>query len=381
MRRLAGALLIATLALVGAARAQSPAEQMDQTRTQLEAASTALKKASGGRARLAALGKAVAAHEHALSTYREVLRRMRGREGRMKADLAKDSTRLETLVGAMQSLSQAPRSAIMMFPGGPVAAMRGAGMMSEISPELATAAARLRGRLDKIQQSRAAQEAARVEIRGTLATLQALRNQTSEALSTRRGRKLPSRADLKAQAEVAAQTATNLGELSSALRASEAGDPHALVSFTEARGLISPPVRGQVIAWFGDKDPQGRKGFGITMNAPAYAEVSAPWDGTIRYAGPLIDYGEVVILEPETGTLMVLAGLARTERVAGEIVLAGERLGDLGGPIPSSDEFLLEETTDRDEIGNRKLYIELRRGDEAVDPAVWFDLTEREAGR
>ena len=385
MKRFAVALLsfgAAILAMASGAYAQNAAAEMAQTKSVLEAASASLTRASGGKARLAALGKAVSAHEFALATYRNVLRRMTAREGRLRGDLVRDSDRLEDLIGALQSLGQAPRSAVMMFPGGPVAAMRGAGLMAEISPELAAEAANLRTKLDGLQKARAAQEAARIEIRGTLATLQTLRTQTTEALRRRKSSELASRAELKTQAEAAAATARSLGELSEALRASEAGDPHALVSFSEARGLIPLPiVQSRVTAHFGDADPQGRPGFGITLEAPAYAEVSAPWDGTVRYAGPLIDYGEVVILEPEAGTLLVLAGLARTERAAGETVLAGERLGDLGGPIPSSDEFLLEETTDRDEIGNRKLYMELRRSEQVVDPAAWFDLTERESGK
>ena len=157
-------------------------------------------------------------------------------------------------------------------------------------------------------------------------------------------------------------------------------DTGVLVTFSEARGFIQPPVRGALIAGFGALDPWGRPGYGLTFEAPAYAQVSAPWDGTVRYAGPLIDYGQVVVLEPEEGTLIVLAGLARVDRVVGETVLSGERLGDLGGPMPDSDEFLLEASTDRDEINAEKLYMELRRGGEAIDPAAWFDLTEKGSG-
>jgi septal ring factor EnvC (AmiA/AmiB activator) len=100
----------------------------------------------------------------------------------------------------------------------------------------------------------------------------------------------------------------------------------------------------------------------------------------VRYAGPLIDYGQVVVLEPENDTLMVLAGMAVIDRFVGETVLAGERLGDLGGPIPASEEFLLEASTDRDEISEETLYIELRRNGQVVDPADWFDLTKEESG-
>ena len=94
----------------------------------------------------------------------------------------------------------------------------------------------------------------------------------------------------------------------------------------------------------------------------------------------LIDYGQVVVLEPQSGTLVVLAGLGSVDRTVGETVLAGERLGDLGGPIPDSDEFLLEATTDQDEIRSEALYMELRQNGIAVDPAPWFDLREKGNG-
>jgi septal ring factor EnvC (AmiA/AmiB activator) len=80
------------------------------------------------------------------------------------------------------------------------------------------------------------------------------------------------------------------------------------------------------------------------------------------------------VLEPEAGTLIVLAGLATVDRLVGETVLAGERLGDLGGPIPESDEFLLTTATDRDAIRSQSLYIELRRAGEPVNPALWFNF-------
>ena len=135
-----------------------------------------------------------------------------------------------------------------------------------------------------------------------------------------------------------------------------------------------------MIAGFGDADPWGRPGKGMTLEVPAYAQISAPWDGTVRFSGPLIDYGQVVVLEPEAGILIVIAGLARVDRIVGETVLAGERLGDLGGAIPAGEDFLLEASKDRDEIGTEKLYIELRQNGAAIDPAPWFDMTRKGSG-
>ncbi|MEM6662244.1 MAG: peptidoglycan DD-metalloendopeptidase family protein [Pseudomonadota bacterium] len=362
------------------AQAQDIYPEIAAARDALNAASLSLKEAQSGRARLAALGKAVSAHEVALSAYRDGLRSMATRESRLTRSIDRDRARLESLIAALQSLSQAPRSALLAFPGGPVGAARGASLMSEISPVLQERITEFNDRLTALRQLRSEQEATRIEVRGSLAALQDLRSKTAEAVRRNRRRDLAPRSELEAQAAAAAEQAENIDALAATLEGAALTDTGILISFSEARGFIQVPVQGEMTAEFGENDPWGRDGQGVTLSAPAYAQVSAPWDGTIRFAGPLIDYGEVVVLEPEKGTLIVLAGLGRVDRLVGETVLAGERLGDLGGPIPASDEFLLEATTDRDEIRQETLYIELRRNGGAVDPAPWFDLTKKGNG-
>lgn len=348
-----------------------------RARAALEQAAGALEAARSGEATLAALGQAVTAHEAALAAYRDALRSMAARESRLRSELQKDSARMEEVVVALQSLARAPRSALLVFPQGPVGAARGAGLMASVSPHLHGRIEDLRGRIEALERLRTGQEVARVEARGALAALQELRADSDEALRRRKNDGLPKRAELAEQAAAAAGQARDLDALALALRDAADQGRDALVTFSEARGLVPPPVEGVMTAGFGEPDPWGRPGRGVTLSAPAWAQVSAPWDGTVRFAGPLIDYGNVVVLEPEEGTLIVLAGLATSDRLVGETVLAGERLGDLGGPVPASGEFLLKATTDRDEIGAEKLYIEVRRAGQPVDPAFWFNLAKQ----
>ena len=109
--------------------------------------------------------------------------------------------------------------------------------------------------------------------------------------------------------------------------------------------------------------------------------MTAPWDGTVRYAGPLIDYGQILVLEPATDYLLVIAGLAHLEHEAGDVVLAGEKLGDLGGTLPSEDEILREDANGGSQFQRETVYLELRRLGEPMDPAEWFDRTTSEASR
>ena len=55
--------------------------------------------------------------------------------------------------------------------------------------------------------------------------------------------------------------------------------------------------------------------------------MTAPATATVRYAGPFLDYGYVVVLEPEPATMVVLAGLAQLNVAAGTVVEAGRCSG------------------------------------------------------
>jgi septal ring factor EnvC (AmiA/AmiB activator) len=89
----------------------------------------------------------------------------------------------------------------------------------------------------------------------------------------------------------------------------------------------------------------------------------------------------VVVLEPAPDYLVVIAGLARLDRGTGEAVLAGEKIGDLGDPLPSGEEFLLEVAAEGSQIRRKTLYLEIRRSGRPLDPADWFDRTTSEASR
>lgn len=370
--RLAAILLAAFLILPAYRPVAAAGGDIAEARQLLKRAERALADARESRESLVALGKAVHAQETALAAYRAALRRLTTEERRLTAALGAESARTAALLGALQGLSNAPGSALLAYPGGPVHAARAATLMAAITPELETRRVALAVQLDALRQIRADQAAAQDEAEGMLAALQTLRAETVAAIESRR-RAAPPSSVMREQAEAAAKSAKSLGGLAERLDA--ALGERASVSFDAARGRLALPVAGTPVAGFGDRDPWGRKGRGITLEAPAYAQVVAPSDGVVRYAGPLTDYGDVVILEPDQGWLIVLAGLANSRRAAGEAVLAGEPLGDLGGPLPANAEFLLEVARDDGQIGAEALYIELRQEGVPVDPAPWFGIS------
>lgn len=369
-RALAAGLLALILAAPGVAPADG-AGDIESARTLLVEAREALDKAQSGEARLAAIGRAITAQEAALAALRRALRTLAAEEGAIRQRVGSEERQLAEVLAALQSLSRAPRAAMLAHPAEPVDAARAASMMGDVTPVIRERMARLKRRLTRLVAIRQAEEEARSESRAALATLQDLRAESGRALQNRRRPATGRGRQLAAQAQAAANSAETLAELSAELGRLGRDGPR--LGFESARGRLPLPVSGAVIAANGEPDPAGRPGAGWTIEAPAFAQVAAPWDGTVRYAGPLGQYGNVVVLEPETGYLMAIAGLGRIDRRVGEVVLAGEKLGDMGGPLPSSDEFLFQAATDDGLIGREKLYLELRRMGDPVDPADWFE--------
>ncbi len=363
----AGAVDVATATAAAGAQAR-----IAEARALLSEAEAALSQAGGRRSRLQALGQGIQAHEAALAALRAGLRLMATEDRRLIEGLNAERGHYQLLLGALQSLARAPRSALLVYPDGPLKAARAVGLLAEVVPELERATSRLTARLEGLRRLRDRQETARREAKAALAALQALRGESLRA--KRNAPDAPSRETVIAQAALAAESARSLDALALALEATLPVDTGA-AQFVDQRGKLPLPVAGRIAGVFGGVDPWGRTGQGLTLSAPAYAQVSAPWDGTVRFAAPITDMGTVVILEPQEGWLMVFAGLAYSGRRAGETVLAGEPIGDLGGPLPSSEEFLLEASGEAGPIPTEKLYVEIRRADVAIDPAPWFVTT------
>jgi len=369
MRRLARALAVVVALAAGQA---AGSDLVAEARQMLAAAQTRLQAAETPAERSAALGAAVQAHERALTALRAGLRGLAAEDARLSAAFRGERERLVTLLSALQALSRAPDAAMLAYPGGPVRAARAARMMGAIAPDLNAGADALAARLDRLRAVRTSQEIARAQAVETLSGLQDLRADSMRR--ARRATPAPDRADLARQAEAAAARADDLAGLAAALRA---GDVDAARPFSALRGTLMPPVSGRITGGFGSADPWGRAGQGVTFTAPAHAEVIAPVAGTVRYSGALIDYGTVIILEPAADWLIVLAGLDMSEREVGETVLAGDRLGDLGAPLPEGAEFMLDAEGRERQIRTSTLYVEMRGEGEPVDPAPWFALPGR----
>ena len=107
------------------------------------------------------------------------------------------------------------------------------------------------------------------------------------------------------------------------------------LDFDAARGSLPLPVLGALLRRFNEADAAGINRPGVLFAVQPRALMTAPWPASIRCAGPLVDYGNVIILEPQADYLLILAGAGDLFVTAGELVPVGRRgvrAGTQAGP-------------------------------------------------
>lgn len=125
------------------------------------------------------------------------------------------------------------------------------------------------------------------------------------------------------------------------------------------------PTQGSITRGFGARTGDGPASQGVMLRTRSGASVVAPASGEVAYAGVFRSYGQVLILNLDGGYALVLTGLETIQARVGDTVRAGQIVGEM----PSSD------TTAPD------LYVEVRRGDQVVDPGRWLSARGLTADR
>jgi septal ring factor EnvC (AmiA/AmiB activator) len=334
----------------------------------VEAATAALAASPDAPAAVAALVDALVAQEAALAALRDAARSAEARERTLTLDLARRRPEITQLLAAMQALSRSPGPDPALHPDGPLAGARAALMLRHITPALQEEADQLAVQLREIAAARDLRKTGLGAIDAGLARLAAGREALGASLARRAA--APTGLGLAARQAPAdvAREADTLGALARGLAALGRAAPAAPEPLP-----LRWPVAGEVRSGFDAPDGAGVRRPGLLLAAAPLALVVAPADGLVRYAGPFLDYGYVVALEPRPDVLIVLAGLATLEARDGARVRAGELLGLLGGRPIGSQEFLMLADAGNDETPTETLYIELWHGAGAVDPAPWFN--------
>ncbi len=378
--RLAALLLSGLLALGSGAVAQSgPTESARAAMDALHAAGEALEAAEGSRDRVAALTQTVQAYESGLAALREGLRQATIRERAIEGVFAAESDRLAQLLGVLQAIQASPEPHLLLHPAGPLGTVHAGIILADVTPALTREALELKQTLQEVAVLRALQEAAVMTLEEGLAGVQQARTELSKAISDRTD--LPRRYITDDVAmENLLNSADTLESFAGGLMSASVEDPSVSVEtpdFTAAQGQLSLPVLGRVIRGFDESDAAGVRRPGWVVATRPLTLVTTPWPATVRYLGPLLDYGQVAILEPGEGYLLVLAGLGQLFGDVGEVLPKGAPIGLMGGSSLASDQaFLISSPQGGGAEASESLYIELRRNGAPVDPGEWFARAE-----
>lgn len=369
-----GAALFAVTLWAGTAAAQTgdPASAALAAAEQLEQATVALQEAESSRDRVKALTDTVRAFEAGLAAMREGLRRVSTREAQLTRQLRARETEIGELLGVLQTIETAAPPVLLVHPSGPLGSARSAMMLAEVTPGLAARAEALRRDLQEVQTLHLLQQSAAETLEDGLAGIQAARAELSQAIADRTD--LPRRftedpvrtAILISSTETLDGFASGLAEIAG----DEIADSDADIS--SRKGQVPLPVQGVLLRRSGEADAAGIRRQGIIVATRPRALVTAPTASTIRYRGPLLDLGNVMILEPQPDTLFVLSGLSEVYGEAGQVIPEGMPVGLMGGATPETGAILSPSGDGAGSELSETLYIEVREGNRPVDPETWF---------
>lgn len=374
------------------------------------------------RAKLIATAAKVQKSEAEVSASEARLSELKNSEAELLIRLEARRARLSSLLGALARLDNNPPPALAVKPDDALGAVRGAILLGEAVPELKAEAEALKTRLIQLQALREAILAERTTLNQATASLERDRTVLEDLLNTKLAtqKKLTAEAtSAETRAKALAQEATDLNDLIAKLEnkassrlpqsrpepkpirkapveitekpderptelamLSPPSEPSVMPAsrlFSQAKGLIRLPATGLLLSGFGSSNGEGGRTEGMTIATRPDAQVIAPFDGKVAYAGPFRRYGQLLILSVGEGYHVLLAGMSEIDASVGQSVLAGEPLGRMGGTSsPSSDE-ITESRQKTATDGRPSLYIEFRKDSDPIDPRPWLKMSDTKA--
>ncbi|SFT54028.1 murein hydrolase activator EnvC family protein [Sedimentitalea nanhaiensis] len=365
--------LIAAVMWAESAIAQSdPASAARAAVAQLEQATVSLQQAESARDRVRALTGTIQAYEAGLVAMRDGLRKAATREAQLSRQLQAREGEISRLLGVLQTIGTASPPVLLLHPAGALGSARSGMILAEVTPALQGRADQLRSDLQEVQTLRMLQKNAASTLQEGLAGVQQARADLSKAVANRTD--LPRRftEDPVRTAILISSVETLDGFASGLSQISGSPIPPSDAEIDEQKGEVALPVQGLLLHRAGEADAAGVVRSGILVATRPRALVTAPTAATIRYRGPLLDLGNVVILEPQRDTLFVLSGLAEVFGDTGQVVPAGAPVGLMGGEIPEIGAILSLSGDGAGAERSETLYIEVREDGRPVDPETWF---------
>lgn len=331
-------------------------------------------------------------NEESLSVMEDNLQKLEQDYEKAKENLfARDKHMVKT-ISALQSLALKPTEALFVQPLSPVDIVRSAMLLRETVPYLEAQAEIIKQELDVLENKRTIirrQVKRIVEQQGKLEREQAQMKVLAETKTKYQAQVSKQSAEAKKSVAKLAGQAQDLRDLLSKLEKekedkrrkmaeeakrkildnakSEQASSADLIkfdtdtinetgaNFIKAKGALSRPARGKIVMRYGEEMSKGVSSKGITIQTRDMAQVIAPFDGAVLFAGPFRGYGNLIIIEHGKGYTSLLAGLNSIDCETGQMLLAGEPVG----LMPSGKAA--------------RLYMELRKDNHPINPESWLE--------
>ena len=305
------------------------------------------------------------------------------------------------MLAALQRIGHRPPPALIASPEDALQAVRTAMVLGAVLPEMRTQVDALAHDLAGLVAVRKQIAAERDRLKAEISSLDQERTRMTALIGERQKQETDREKALAAERTRATELARqvdNLKDLINKLEQSldpatraarEAGrgesrpalstlqDPGRLapaIAFASLRGRVPIPVNGVKLKQFGAPDGTGGVEKGLTVATRAGAQVTAPADGWVVYAGPFRSYGQLLILNVGGGYHVLLAGMDRISVDLGQFVLTGEPVAVMGN---GSHIAAVLATGSSQPV----LYIEFRKDGSPVDPGPWWAAGEGEKVR
>ena len=335
--------------------------------------------------------RAIQNNEEAISEMEDQLLVLEKDYKEAQANLLKHDQNLVKTVSALQSLALKPTEALFVQPLSPVDIIRSAMLLRETVPYLETEAEIIRQELDVLsnkrhiikrqvdriiqQKSKLEREQAQMKVLAETKTkyraqvsqksLEARRNVAKLAGQAQDLRDLLTKLE-KERAEKRRKMAEEAKQKILSSSKSEQAKSADLIKlnpdiinetgagFIKAKGKLAMPARGRIVTRYGEEMSKGVSSKGITIKTRDMAQVTAPFDGSVLFAGPFRGYGNLIIIEHGKGYTSLLAGLDSVDCETGQMLLAGEPIG----VMPTGEAA--------------RLYMELRKDNHPINPESWI---------
>jgi septal ring factor EnvC (AmiA/AmiB activator) len=326
--------------------------------------------------------------ETKVTTTEARLKPLDGQEHTIRASLDSRRGVIGEVLAALQRIGRRPPPALIASPEDALQSVRTAMVLGAVLPEMRDQVASLAHDLANLVTVRKQIAAERDTLKQELASLGDERTRMSALIGERQKQQAEREQALAAERSRAAELAKQADNLKAfiakheqgqtpATRAARGDQPSSLsaqhdpgrlapaVAFASLRGHVPNPVNGVKLKVFGDPDGMGGSEKGVSIATRAGAQVTAPADGWVVYAGPFRSYGQLLILNVGGGYHVLLAGMDRISVDLGQFVLTGEPVAAMGN---GSQIAAVLATGSSQPV----LYVELRKDGTPVDPGPWW---------